>query len=42
MRRGEALFVVGTPEEKVPEVMHILRQEQGTVIHDIHEEVGMK
>jgi hypothetical protein len=38
VRRGEALFVVKTSEERVQEAEQILRQEQGTVIHDIHEE----
>ena len=38
VRRGEALFVIETSEERTSEAMRILRKEQGTVIHDIHEE----
>ena len=38
VRRGETLFVVETSEERAQEVNQILRQERGTVIHDIHEE----
>jgi hypothetical protein len=37
VRRGEALFVVETPEERAPEARRILRQEQGTVIHEIRQ-----
>ena len=39
VRRGETLFVIETPEERAQEAEQILRQEQGTVIHDIHEEM---
>jgi hypothetical protein len=42
VRRGDALFVVEVPEERAPEAMHILRQERGTVIHDVHEEMGVR
>jgi len=42
VRRGEALFVVETPEERVSDAMRIMRQEQGTVIHEIHEEIEAK
>jgi hypothetical protein len=35
VRRGAALFVVETPEERAPEVQRILRQQEGTVIHEI-------
>lgn len=38
VRRGEALFVVEASEDRVQEVEQILRQEQGVVIHEIHEE----
>ena len=37
VRRGEALFVVETPEERAPEARRILRQEQGTVIDEIRQ-----
>jgi len=37
VRRGGALFVVETSEERASEAMHILQREQGTIIHDIHE-----
>lgn len=38
VRRGEALFIVETSEDRAPEAIRILRQEHGTVIHDIHKE----
>ena len=39
VRRGEALIVVSTTEKQAPEAVRILRQEQGTVIHEIHEDM---
>jgi hypothetical protein len=42
VRRGKALFVVDAPEEKSLEAMHILEQEQGTIIHTVHEETKAK
>jgi len=39
VRRGEALFVVETPAERVSEVVRILWQEHSTVVHQIHEEI---
>jgi hypothetical protein len=42
VRRGEALFVVDVPEEKSSEAMDILRQEQGTIIHAVHEPLGAR
>ena len=38
VRRGEALFVVETPPEQAQRAVEILRQEQGTVIHDVQQE----
>ena len=42
VRRGEALFVVEAPEERAQEAVQILRQERGTVIHEIREEMEAK
>jgi hypothetical protein len=42
VRRGEALFVVETPQEQAQDAMRILRQEHGTVIHEIREETEAK
>ena len=39
VRRGEALIVVDATAKQAPEAVRILRQEQGTVIHEIHEEI---
>lgn len=38
VRRGQALFVVDVPEDKVAAARDVLRQEHGIVIQDIHEE----
>jgi hypothetical protein len=37
VRRGEALFVVDTVPEQAQQIVQILREEQGTVIHDVHQ-----
>lgn len=42
VRRGEALFVVETSEEKAVEARRILQQEHGTVIHDVPGGAGAK
>lgn len=42
VQRGEALFVVETSEDQAPEAMRILQQENGILIHDIHEETGAR
>ena len=39
VRRGQALFVVETSEERVSDAIRILEKEQGIIIKDIHEEV---
>jgi hypothetical protein len=33
VRRGAALFVVESPEERAPEVAEILAQEEGALLH---------
>jgi hypothetical protein len=40
VRRGESVIVVKTPEKQVADAVRILRQEYGTVIHNIHEETA--
>jgi hypothetical protein len=37
VRRGDALLVVETPEERAPEARRILLREQGTVVHEIRQ-----
>jgi hypothetical protein len=42
VRRGEALFVVEARQEQAQQAIEILRQEHGTVIHDIQQEKEIK
>jgi hypothetical protein len=42
VERGEALFVVESSEDQAPEAMRILQQENGILIHEIHDETGAR
>ncbi len=42
VRRGEALFVVEAQQEQAQKAIEILRQEHGTVIHDIQQNKEVK
>lgn len=42
VRRGEALMIVQARPEQAQQVMQILHEEQGSVIHELHEETEAK